>query len=102
MSTPVPGQPLPPARITSTLAVVSMVCGLLGWTVVPLLGSLVAVITGHMARAELRRDPSREGDAFAVVGLVLGWTAIAFALLALLALLAFILFLGGLAVLGSL
>ncbi len=98
----VPDPPYPPARITSVLAVVSLVFGLLGWTVVPVLGSIVAVITGHMARSEIRRNPALEGDAFALVGLVLGWAMLAFALLAILALVAFILFFGGLAVLGSL
>ncbi len=110
MSTPLPGQPipgqpapnppLPPARITSVLAVVSLVFGLLGWTVVPVLASVVAVVTGHMARSEIRRNPSLEGDVFALVGLVLGWTMLGFALLAILALIVFILFFGGLAVLG--
>ena len=110
MSTPLPGQPipdqpapnppLPPGRITSVLAVVSLVFGLLGWTVVPVLASVVAVVTGHMARSEIRRDPSLEGDAFALVGLVLGWAMLAFALLAILVLIAFIMFFGGLAALS--
>ena len=84
-----------PAKQTNNLAIVSLVSGILGWTVVPWLGSLIAIVTGHMARAELRRNPdTQEGDGFAVAGLVLGWAMIA---LTVLAILMVVLFLGGLA-----
>ncbi|RNF85006.1 DUF4190 domain-containing protein [Montanilutibacter psychrotolerans] len=87
-------------RQTSTLAVVSLVAGILGWTVLPLLGSIGAIILGHLARAEIRREPQRlEGDAMAVAGLVLGWVS---ALLWVLGILAFLAFFGGLAWLAAL
>jgi hypothetical protein len=88
------------ARPTSSLAVVSLVFGILGWTLLPAVGAVVAVITGHMARAEIRRSAGQlEGDGMAVAGLVLGWLAIG---LALAAVLAFILFFGGIAALAAL
>ena len=88
------------ARRTSSLAVVSLVAGLLGWTLAPFLGSIVAIITGHMARSEIKRDPQGiDGDGLAIAGLVLGWAMV---LSTVLTVLAFILFFGGLAVLGSL
>jgi hypothetical protein len=84
-------------RRTSSLAIVSLVTGLLGWTFAPWLGSIIAIITGHMARAEIRRDPAGlEGDGLAVAGLVLGWAMI---LLTLLTVFTFVLFFGGLAAL---
>lgn len=87
----------PPVRRTSSMAIVSLVAGLLGWTFAPWLGSIIAIITGHMARAEIRLDPNGvEGDGLAVAGLVLGWSMI---LLSLLTVLAFVLFFGGLAAL---
>ncbi len=87
----------PSIKQNSTLAVVSLVAGILGWTFVPWLGGLVAVITGHMARAEIRRNPDRlEGDGLAVAGLILGWTSV---LLGVLALVMVVLFFGGLALL---
>ena len=62
---------------TNTLAIVSVVAGILGWTVLPLIGSLVAVITGHMARNEIRQSYApMPGDGLAVAGLVLGWVPI--------------------------
>ena len=80
---------------TNNMAIISLVSGILGWTMVPWLGSLIAIITGHMARAEIRRNPdTQEGDGLAVAGLVLGWAMI---LLSLLAIVAIFLFFGGLA-----
>ena len=59
MSTPLSG----PARQTSPLAITSLVFGLLGFLLLPLIGSLVAIVTGHLARGEIRRAPERvEGD----------------------------------------
>jgi hypothetical protein len=86
-----------PVRLTSSLAIISLISGILGWTLAPILGSLVAIVTGHLARKEIRRDPSLGGDSLAVVGLVLGWVAVLGVLLAIAVL---ILFFGGLAILG--
>ena len=87
-----------PHRQTSALAVISLVSGILGVFPVPFLASVVAVVTGHLARAEIRREPARyDGDGLAVAGLVLGYLMIALSLLGL-ALLAFVV--GGLAWLG--
>lgn len=66
--------PLPPLRRTNGSAAGAMVCGLL----TPLtwgLSAIPAVILGHKARAEIRRNDER-GDGMALTGLVLGWIAI--------------------------
>ena len=85
-------------RETSSLAIVSLVFGLLGWSFLPMLGSLVAIVTGHLARGEIRRDPARlQGDGLAIGGLVLGYAAV---LMAVFALMIFVLFFGGLVWLG--
>jgi hypothetical protein len=97
---PAPPAPLPPAapaRQTSALALTSLICGILGWTLLPFLGSLAAVICGHMARAEIRREPTLDGDGMAVAGLVLGWVSIGLTALAIVAVVVIILFAGGLA-----
>lgn len=86
-------------RQTSTLAIVSLIFGVLGWTLLPFIGSIVAIVTGHLGRGEIRREPERlQGDGLAVGGLVLGYVAVA---LAVLAGLIFVLFFGGLVWLGS-
>ncbi len=65
-----------PAARTSTLAVLSLVFGILTWCLLPFVGALVAVVCGHLARSEIRRSPPdapQDGDGMAVAGLVLGY-----------------------------
>lgn len=77
-----PYKQLPPAAPASTLAMVSMISGIVGWVLAPLLGSLVAIITGHMAKREIRESMGRlGGDGMATAGLVLGYLQIVPALL---------------------
>ena len=84
-------------RQTSTLAIVSLIAGILGWTLVPFFGSIAAVVCGHMARKEIRLNPALEGSGFATAGLILGWIGLTFWILGILL---FVLFFGGLAWLG--
>lgn len=86
-----------PSRPTSPLAIVSLIAGLLGWTLVPVLGALVAIVTGHMARGEIRRsNGAMDGDGLAIAGLVLGYLSIAGVVIAVILA---VLFFGGLAAL---
>ncbi|MEG0185997.1 MAG: DUF4190 domain-containing protein [Stenotrophomonas sp.] len=88
-----------PPRQTSTLAVLSLVLGIAGWTVLPFVASIVAIVTGHMARGEIRRRPTElEGDGLALTGLILGWLSVGMVVLGILA---FVLFFGGLAWLAA-
>jgi Domain of unknown function (DUF4190) len=62
---------------TSTKAIVSAIAGVLGWSLLPFLGSVTAIVAGHMARAEIRRNPDTiTGDGWALAGLVLGWLSV--------------------------
>jgi hypothetical protein len=59
---------------TSSLAIVSMVSGIVCWFILPLLGAIVAVITGHMAKREIRDSGGLlTGDGMATAGLALGY-----------------------------
>jgi hypothetical protein len=59
---------------TNTLAVVSLVSGILSWIALPLVASIVAVVCGHIARGQIRDSFGREGgDGMALTGLVLGY-----------------------------
>ena len=65
-----------PAASTSTLAVVSLVFGILSWCLLPFIGAIVAIVCGHLARSDIRRAPHdtrQEGDGMAIAGLVLGY-----------------------------
>lgn len=74
-----PSYSQPPVQ-NSTLAIVSLIAGIAGWSVVPFFGSLVAVITGHMAKKEIR-ESGMGGDGLATVGLVLGYSSLGLSLL---------------------
>ena len=64
----------PAAAPTSSLAIVSLVAGIVSWFIVPILGAIVAVITGHMAKNEIRGSGGRlSGDGLATAGLILGY-----------------------------
>ncbi len=59
---------------TNTMAIVSLISGILSWFAVPLLGAIVAIITGHMARGQIRSSfGSQTGDGMAMIGLILGY-----------------------------
>ncbi len=80
---------------TSNLAIISLVSGILGWTILPFIASIVAIVTGHMARAEIRRSAgTMEGDGLAVAGLVLGYAMVVITLVGLMLI---VLFFGGIA-----
>ncbi len=73
---PVP-QPIPVAP-TSSMAIVSLVAGILGWSLAPTIGAIVAIITGHVAKNEIRNSRGAlSGDGMATVGLVLGYAHLA-------------------------
>ena len=80
-------QQIPPLAATkreSTLAIVSLISGIVGWTIIPFIGSIVAVITGHLAKKEIRESGNTmSGDGMALAGLILGYTMIGLSLLGL-------------------
>ena len=67
---------------TNTAAVISLVCGIASWVVLPFLAAIGAVVAGHIARSQIRKDPPQEGDGFAIAGLILGYLNLALALAA--------------------
>ncbi len=75
----------PVTKRESTLAIISLVSGIIGWTILPFIGSIVAVITGHLAKKEIRESGNTmSGDGMALAGLILGYTMIGVTLLVLL------------------
>jgi hypothetical protein len=76
------GAPFAFSAQTNTLALVSLISGIASWIIVPVVGAIVAVITGHMAKREIRRT-GEQGNTYATVGLVLGYLHLAVVLLVL-------------------
>jgi hypothetical protein len=74
------GYGYPPPRRTNVLAVISLVAGIASWVLVPLVGAVGAVVTGHIAMRQIRRT-GEDGNGMAIAGLVLGYLNILFSLL---------------------
>ena len=67
------GQPVPyVAAPMNTLAVVSVASGIASYFMLPVIGGLVAIVAGHIARGQIRRTGER-GSTLALVGLILGY-----------------------------
>ena len=78
---------------SSTLAIVSLVSALLGFTFLPGVGSIVALITGYMARSETRSIPPKaSGDGMATAGIILGWVQIGLLIIGICCTIAFLVF----------
>jgi len=83
-STQVNLPPLPYSKKDSALSIVSLVSGLVGWTFIPVVGAIAAIITGHLAKKEIRDSGGAlGGDGMALAGLILGYVQLGLILLAL-------------------
>ncbi len=71
---PVPAYPVVTPKKDSGLAIASLVCGIAAWTIFPVLAAIAAVITGHMAKKEIRESGNTlGGDGMALAGLLMGY-----------------------------
>lgn len=62
---------------TSSLSLTSLIMGIVGWVLLPVVGAIIAVITGHMAKKEIRESRGLlGGDGLATAGLILGYSNI--------------------------
>ena len=64
----------PPVTSTNGLAIASMVLGII-W--IYWLGSLLAIVFGHVALSQIKRNPYQTGRGMAIAGLVLGYVGLA-------------------------
>jgi hypothetical protein len=63
---------------TNTNAVVSLIFGIVSWFVCPVVGGIVAVVTGHMAHGQIKAS-GESGAGLATAGMVLGYIHLAVA-----------------------
>lgn len=67
---------------TAPMAIASFVLGIAGLVILPIIGPLLAIIFGHMARNEIKVKAGQfKGDGFALAGLIMGYIGIALAVL---------------------
>lgn len=83
-----PGYPaMPPAAVpsmapmegpTSGKAIASLICGILGFVILPIISAIPAIVLGHLSLSEIKRSAGRiKGQGMAIAGLVLGYLGIA-------------------------
>ena len=65
-----------PVQRTNSLAVASLVAGIAAWVICPLLGAILAIIFGHIARNQIKTS-GEQGNGLALAGLILGYAHIA-------------------------
>lgn len=75
MPPPAPAAPAAPGLKANDKAIASLIAGILGWTILPVVGGMLAVILGRAARDEIKRTSgATEGDTMAMIGILLGYT----------------------------
>ena len=80
----------------STLAIVSLVAGIVGFVAMPIIGSIVAIWAGYAARNETRSVPPKaSGDGMATAGIVMGWIQIGLAVVGICCMIAYFVFIVG-------
>jgi hypothetical protein len=88
-----PGMPGPMylAPPTSGMAIASLVIGIASFLVLPLVGHILALVFGYMARNEIKASNGRvAGDGYATAGIILGYIGIGLSVLAVVFIIIFI------------
>lgn len=71
------GYPMTAAPVINTVAIVSLILGIVGWILPIGLIALGAVISGHIARNQIRQsNGTMTGDKLALAGMILGYIQI--------------------------
>jgi hypothetical protein len=70
----------PVPRRTNSLAIISFVFSLAQFVVCFFIGGIVAIVTGHIARGQIKRN-NEGGGGFATAGLILGYIGVGMGLL---------------------
>jgi hypothetical protein len=105
-TTPVPhyqppaGYPVAVQRPTNQLAIVSLAAAIASFVIMPFIGALVAIVTGHVARSQIRKT-GEDGGGLALAGLVIGYVHLALFALLIIGILVFALGLMGLVAAGT-
>lgn len=73
---------------TNSLAIVSLISAIVGFVLIPVIGSIVAVITGPIAKKQIRAT-GENGSGMATAGIVVGWVGLVLTVLGIVALISF-------------
>lgn len=77
-----------PTTSTNAMAIVSLIAGIAGLIFLPIIASIVAVITGPMAKKQIAQT-GEQGEGMAKAGIITGWIGLALWILGILAVVLF-------------
>ncbi|MEV7692085.1 DUF4190 domain-containing protein [Microbacterium sp. NPDC089189] len=82
--------PYPTGPKTNSLAIVSLIFSIVGIIfILPFIGSVVAVITGHISLKQIKTR-SEGGRGLALAGTIIGWVGVVLALIGIVSIIAFV------------
>jgi len=82
----------PPPK-TNPLATISLIAGVVQFVCFYFIGAIVAIVTGHIARSQIRRSNGTQGGAgMALAGIILGYVGLALSVLAAIGIAVFFIF----------
>jgi hypothetical protein len=65
-----------PGPRTEGFAIASLVCGIGAFFAVPIVGSILAIAFGGVARRRIAEDPALQGADMARAGIIIGWVGL--------------------------
>ena len=65
---------------TEGFAIASLVCGIVGFFGVPIVGSILAIVFASAARKRIAQDPDLGGGDLARAGMIIGWIGLILAI----------------------
>jgi hypothetical protein len=72
--------PYPAPEKTNTLAIISLVASLAGVFIVPIIGQIVGIITGHMGLKQIK-ERAEKGHGLALAGVIIGYVTLGLTIL---------------------
>ena len=73
-----PHTPSPATPPTSGMAIGSLIASIAGFIIVPVLGGIVGLILGYMAKKQIREsEGTLAGAGLATAGIIMGWIQVA-------------------------
>ncbi|MEN2741087.1 DUF4190 domain-containing protein [Microbacterium sp. X-17] len=67
--------PYPTGPRTNPLAIVSLISSLVGLFIIPIIASIVGVITGHISLSQIKKT-GENGHGMALAGVIIGWVSL--------------------------
>jgi len=71
----------PPGPRTEGFAIASLACGIGAFFFIPIVGSILAIVFGSVARRHIAEDPNLQGADMARAGIIIGWIGVVVAVL---------------------